>query len=121
LIEASCHCGAVRLQVAEAPTRVTDCNCSICRRLGALWAYYRIDQVRVLSRPGATAAYVQGDRTLAVHHCRTCGCTTHWTGLGESVERAAINARLLEPAILAKATLRRFDGAGTFTYPDEVA
>jgi len=119
VVEASCHCGAVRLQVAEAPAKVTDCNCSICRRLGALWAYYRSDQVRVAARPSATIAYVQGDRTLAIHHCRTCGCTTHWTGLGEAEERAAINARLLPPEILAKARVRRFDGAVSFTYPDE--
>ena len=38
MIEASCHCGAVRLEIAQRPERLTSCNCSICRRLGALWA-----------------------------------------------------------------------------------
>jgi hypothetical protein len=33
-----CHCGAVRISVEPAPTEITDC--SICRRYGALWAYY---------------------------------------------------------------------------------
>lgn len=74
MIEASCHCGAVRLEIAEPPVTVTDCNCSLCRRLGALWAYYTTDQVRVI---GPTVGYVQGDRTLKTHHCTTCGCTTH--------------------------------------------
>ena len=39
MIAGSCHCGAVKIAVAEAPATVTSCNCSICRRLGTLWAY----------------------------------------------------------------------------------
>jgi hypothetical protein len=38
MIEASCHCGAVRLEIDSPPAEVTDCHCSICRR-------YRIDTV----------------------------------------------------------------------------
>ena len=37
-VAASCHCGACILAVAVAPVEVTDCNCSICRRYGVLWA-----------------------------------------------------------------------------------
>ena len=40
MIDVACHCGAVRLTVPRAPVEVTECNCSICRRLGARWAYY---------------------------------------------------------------------------------
>ena len=79
MIEAACHCGAVRLK-APQPTEVTECNCSICRRTGALWAYYRgDDQANLLSRPdpSATDTYVWGDRMLALHHCRHCRCATH--------------------------------------------
>jgi len=43
MITGSCHCGAVHIAVAEAPASVKSCNCSICRRLGTLWAYYRPD------------------------------------------------------------------------------
>jgi hypothetical protein len=45
MIEASCHCGAVKLEIQSAPNGVTDCNCSICRRYGVLWAYYEPAQV----------------------------------------------------------------------------
>ncbi|HEY5072454.1 MAG TPA: hypothetical protein VII63_10535 [Caulobacteraceae bacterium] len=78
MIEAECHCGAVRIEIAEAPSQLTDCNCSICRRLGVHWAYYAPREVTLIAASDATAAYVRGDRTLAFHHCRTCGCTTHW-------------------------------------------
>jgi uncharacterized membrane protein YkgB len=45
VIEASGHCGAMRIKVAERPRQLMSCSCSICRRLGTLWAYYRPDQV----------------------------------------------------------------------------
>ena len=44
----TCHCGAVRIRVRQAPRTVTSCNCSICRRYGALWAYYQASSVQNL-------------------------------------------------------------------------
>lgn len=110
MIEGSCHCGAVRIEVAEAPSQVTACNCSICRRLGTLWAYYAPAQVRVT---GATATYRRGDKTIDFHHCATCGCTTHWSPI-EGVRdsgRMGVNARLLASEVLERARVRRLDGA----------
>ena len=119
MIEASCHCGAVRLQVAERPQRLTSCNCSICRRLGTLWAYYARDQLTIVQGAGTTVPYIQGDRTLALHHCPICGCVTHWEGLpAGDVARVAINARLIDPAELEGVPVRRFDGADSWTYLD---
>jgi len=119
MIEASCHCGAVRIEVAERPTQVTECNCSICRRLGTRMAYYRPDQVKLICAPGATIGYVQGDRTLALHHCKVCGCTTHWQSLDPAYDRMGINSWLLDPAEMVGVRIRKFDGADTWTYPDE--
>ena len=53
MIEASCHCGTAKLAVARAPRSLTDCNCSICRRYSALWAYYPASDVRLLDAAGA--------------------------------------------------------------------
>jgi hypothetical protein len=109
-IEGTCHCGSVSIAVPRAPTEVTACNCSICSRLGTLWAYYSPAEVRVA---GATATYSWGDKTIDFHRCRTCGCTTHWAPLAGRAEadRMGINARLLAPDILAAARVRRLDGA----------
>ena len=97
MITGSCHCGAVHIVVAEAPASVTSCNCSICRRLGALWAYYRPAQVTITHAPGATDAYSWGDKDLAFRRCANCGCITHWEGLVDPpVDRMGVNARLLE-------------------------
>lgn len=40
MIEGSCHCGNVRFSVSETPKWLTSCNCSICRRVAALWGHF---------------------------------------------------------------------------------
>jgi hypothetical protein len=115
MVEASCHCGAVRLELESAPAELTSCNCSLCRRLGALWAYYSPSKVRV---SGATATYRWGDKTLDTHHCATCGCITHWSPIEASLDRMGVNARLMPPAIVDAARIRRFDGADTWKFLD---
>jgi hypothetical protein len=121
MIEASCHCGAVRLEVPRAPRTLTDCNCSICRRYGALWGYCTRKDLRVEAAPDALVAYSWGDRQLEFAHCRTCGCVVFWQSAGAQGcdARAAINARMLDPADIADAEVRRFDGAVTWKYLDE--
>ena len=109
MIDATCHCGAVVIAVPSAPVELTSCNCSICRRLGGLWCYFDPAQVRVA---GETVQYIWGDESLALHHCPTCGCTTHWTPIGETPKtRMGINARLMDPSIVAAARVKRVDGA----------
>ena len=114
-IKGSCHCGAVKLEVPGTPDKLTACNCSLCRRIRGLWAYYPADEVKV---EGPTEAYVQGDRTLETHRCLTCGCTTHWLGLGENAARAAVNFAMMAPADVEGIRVRRFDGADTWTFLD---
>ncbi|HEY2179543.1 MAG TPA: GFA family protein [Caulobacteraceae bacterium] len=117
MIEATCHCGAVKFEVAVAPGEVTSCNCSICRRLGALWAYYPRAEVTLVSAAAPLGDYAWDDKSITFHHCRVCGCTTHWTPRGaDAPDRMGLNARLLDPAILAGAKVRHLDGANTWEY-----
>jgi hypothetical protein len=93
-VRGSCHCGAVRIEVPSPPEWVGCCNCSICRKLGSLVAYYPDDgSVRV---EGETVSYIWGDRMIALHHCPVCGCSTHWHTLGEKFGKMGVNARLLD-------------------------
>jgi hypothetical protein len=126
VIEASCHCGAVRIEVPRAPDRVTDCNCSICRSLGVLWAYYPPTEVTIQGPPDGIVAYVRSDlgepAGLAFHHCRVCGCTTHWRSFDPARDdRMGVNARLMDPEAIKGARVRKLDGAVTWTYVDEEA
>ena len=108
-IRGSCHCGGVQIVVPSAPEWVNSCNCSICRRLGSLMAYYPPQDVRI---EGETVAYVWGDRMISLHHCPVCGCTTHWQSLGEDFGRQGVNARLLDDFDPAAVEVRYPDNAG---------
>jgi hypothetical protein len=116
VIEGSCHCGAVRVEIPSVPAQLTSCNCSICRRLGTLWCYFAPAEVKVT---GATETYQWGDRTLDLHRCTVCGCVTHWTPVDPTMERMGVHARLMDPSVIANVRIRRFDGADTWKFLDE--
>lgn len=118
-ISGSCHCGAVSFELAQKPLQLVDCNCSICRRLGALWGHVPITAVTVQQQTDNTIAYVHGDKMLAFHTCKHCGCTTHWESLTADGEHMAVNFRMCQPETVAAFQIRKFDGAETWTYLDE--
>ena len=120
-VTASCHCGAIRLEVEVAPETVTDCNCSICRRYGVLWAYYRPVQVQIVAPKDATDVYMWDDRSIVFHRCRVCGCVTHWAPVDRARDRMGVNARLMPLVVVAAARVRKLDGAVTERYLDEDA
>jgi hypothetical protein len=105
--ELTCHCGAVRIDVETAPVEVTSCNCSICRRTGALLAYYSPRQARFTPSPPPTDTYMWGDKSIVFHRCKTCGCHTHWSAVDPAYDRMGVNMRLADPEVLAKARIRR--------------
>jgi hypothetical protein len=120
MLVATCHCGAVSVRIPRAPESITNCDCSICRRYGTLWMYYRSSEVRVDAAQGATAAYAWGRRSIRFVRCNACGCVTHWEpAVPERGDRMGINARLFDPAQLGPVRIRRLDGAVTEQYLDD--
>jgi len=119
MISGACHCGAVSYTFNDTPKSATLCNCSICRRLGALWIYSTSANIS-LTGAGNSLAYAHGDRNIAFHSCKTCGCTTHWKGLNADEPDAymAVNLRLAEPEVIATVPVRHFDGADTWAFID---
>ena len=76
---ASCHCGSVALELS-LPDGVVDprrCNCSMCRRRGAVVASVPLDGIRVLQ--GAEHLKLYQFNTFAARHyfCSNCGIYTH--------------------------------------------
>jgi hypothetical protein len=115
-VKATCHCGAVSLTLARAPSEVTECTCSICRRYGVLWAYYSLSDVGIDG--GVTDSYMWDDRSISFHRCAQCGCVTHWWPETRSDDRMGVNARLMDLEILGAARVRHLDGAVTERYLD---
>jgi hypothetical protein len=119
VIAGSCHCGAVRVALPARPRTLTACNCSICRRYGALWAYFTASRVRIEYEPGAMAGYLWGTRRLRFVRCARCGCVTHWERARPGpASRIGVNARMFDPDALGPVPIRRLDGARTWRYLD---
>ena len=114
MLEGSCHCGAVRWTFDVMPDGATACNCTVCRRYGALWIYdHEGENVRVT---GSTTAYIRG-KAIEFHFCPACGCVTHWRGQRleqDGRRRLAVNVRLSDPAAVADIPIDHFDGLTSF-------
>ena len=120
MLSATCHCGAVQVTIPRKPRSLTNCNCSICRRYGVLWAYYKDAEVTLTATPDiadATDEYIWGDKTLKFIRCKHCGCVMQWKSLriGPGT-RAGVNARNFEPAALGNVRIRLLDGAASWKF-----
>jgi hypothetical protein len=112
MLRAACHCTAVRFEVLELPEWVLDCNCTLCRRYGAIWAYPKPDQVQFVSGEDATDTYSWNDRALAFHRCRECGCLTHMMGI-DPARLYGINVRMIPTLDPASVRLVQIDNGHT--------
>lgn len=118
-LQGSCHCGAVRLTLPSMPETAIKCNCSLCRRLDGLWAYYPFGAVRIEGHPENTTDYVWGDKTLRTVRCKICGCATHWEPIdGALGARHGVNLNNFSPCLQESVRIRNFDGANTWTFID---
>ena len=137
-LSATCHCGAVHVQVAHAPDFIFECNCSLCESHGVWWGYYTPDEVEVT---GETRGYSRGDfgsissesgnrflgqemrpqttrePAVELHFCPRCGCTTHFALSEAWLEKSAaandrtgVNMRLFDRAALSGVKLHFPDG-----------
>ena len=60
MLTGSCHCGAAHWTLREIPGSITACNCTLCSRYGALWAYDYVDERIRLAGP--VSAYTRDGR-----------------------------------------------------------
>ena len=74
-----CHCGAVVLEVALSNGLCTArrCDCSFCRRRGAIAVTAPLNGVTVLKGADKLTLYTWGTRTAQHYFCKVCGIYTH--------------------------------------------
>lgn len=116
MIVGTCHCEAVQWRLDASPNDATACNCTICRRYSALWAYgYENDGVSV---SGETRFYVRGD-WIEFHFCPVCSCVMFWRAQRNDEQgrrRIGVNLRMAEPDAVARVPIDRVDGIHNFDH-----
>ena len=117
MLTGTCHCGAAHWTLEGDPGGITACNCTLCRRYGALWAYdYEGERIHVHG-PRTSYARAKNDPALEMQFCPTCGCVLCWRGLRLEEggrRRIAVNVRLAPPEAVAHLPIDHFDGLDTF-------
>lgn len=109
---AKCHCGTVTMQLSKKPEEIFECNCSICRKLGVLWAYYHCDDVVFETGADSTNVYCWNQKILEFHSCSQCGCTTHWIAVDKNFrDKMGVNARLIDGLDRTNTRLEYIDDA----------
>ena len=125
MFTASCHCGAVRLGIARKPRKLTACNCSICRRYGAIWAYFQRKSVDLVCENGVLEKYGWRNGTLEFYRCKKCGCVTHHERSkkrADAKDTRAVNMRNVDdPSIVCELPIRLLDGASSWDILDELS
>ena len=110
--QGSCHCGAIRYTVDEdLPTEAMECNCSICRRRGALHHFTTPDKFTLETPRDAVASYKWNKGVIDFHFCKTCGCAPFAEGESPNGPMVEINLRCVPAVDLDSLEITKFDGA----------
>jgi len=77
--KATCHCGLVKIELL-LPDGLVDprhCNCSMCRRRGAIVASVPLDGLRIIEGEEFLRCYQFRTMTAKHYFCTECGIYTH--------------------------------------------
>lgn len=107
--QGSCHCGRVSFEFEGEIGAAIECNCSICRRKGALWHGTDDAHFRLLSDEAELGVYRFGTMTASHYFCTTCGVSPF------SHPRIApsgwvVNLRCVDGVDVSKLKVFPFDG-----------
>jgi hypothetical protein len=118
MLKGSCHCGRAGWTLEGEVGQVTACNCTLCRRYGALWAYglegLKADlfgKTKTYSRSG------KANPALEIHFCAECGSVIGYRSLrleADGTRKIAVNVRLAPPEAVFDNDVVHFDGLSTF-------
>ena len=119
MFKGSCHCQKVKFELNITPAHLTECNCSICYRIGAIWAHADESEINISCDESDLINYSWGDKLIIFCSCKYCGCTTHWKSMdSQESTRMAVNTRMVDSAVTKEIKVRHFDGADSFVFLD---
>ena len=107
----ACHCGAVAFTVELDTSTALKCNCSICTKLGAFWAFAPKDKFKLTSGAAKQGDYQFGKKQLHHRFCTACGVESYAEGTApDGSATVGINLRSIEAIDVDKLSPRPFDG-----------
>jgi hypothetical protein len=122
-----CHCGRVRFEVI-APSRlsVSECNCSMCSRLGYLHLVVPKSRFRLLQGEEFLTTYTFNTNVAKHFFCSVCGVKSFYVPRSHP-EAYSVNARCLDAGTVEARMIEPFNGRewerqypeGRGTLPDE--
>ena len=79
LLSGRCHCGAVEFRVClpDGLVNLRRCDCSMCRRKGAVVASAPLADLTIVHGEEALRVYRFNTMTAAHYFCSVCGIYTH--------------------------------------------
>jgi hypothetical protein len=107
----SCHCGAVAYEVTQDFIDGMTCNCSRCKRLGAIWSYVDPSSFTLLKGKDELKEYHFNKHHIDHLFCTICGIESYAYGHdGNSNYMYAINLNCLEDFDTSTLAITAFDG-----------
>lgn len=92
--DGSCQCGAITFEVDADLDQTVTCNCSRCRRLGAVLTFVP-GQSFSLIKAGPMAEYRFNQQVISHRFCPTCGVEPFAYGEKDGERIVAINVNCL--------------------------
>ncbi|WP_394825560.1 GFA family protein [Pendulispora albinea] len=111
--QGSCHCGAVRFEVAYDPSAgASRCNCSICTKTAILGAIVKPNAFTLLTSEGDLGWYEWGGKTARRFFCKTCGVQCFGRGYLEQVggDYVSFNVNCLDDLEIKDLNVVYWDG-----------
>lgn len=126
MIQTSCLCGRITVALGARPEFIHQCNCTLCRKTGAWWAYCHPADVTVCGDAEMYSRQDKEEPAAAIRFCPRCGATTHFALTDAAAAKfgntvIGVNMLLADERDLAGIELRFPDGkawpgSGNFSY-----
>jgi hypothetical protein len=106
-----CHCGRVRFEVtAPAEIEATECNCSMCGKVGYLHLIVPKSQFRLLQGEDCLTTYTFNTGVARHLFCSVCGVKSFYVPRSHP-EGYSVNVRCLDAGTVESMRVTQFDGA----------
>jgi len=129
MLKLSCLCGEIRVETKKQPDYINECNCTLCSKPGARWAYFHPSEVSVERKAKGYCREDKHDPAAEIQFCAECGSTSHFILTASAASKfgntlMGVNMRLADERELTGIKLRYPDGQawsgeGDFGYVQE--